>query len=77
VLYPNLQETKDAAAHGNESAIKALPDFEARIERNWELLDRFEEEKIWSADQLPELNGESLAFDWDFEKGDDGDFYVQ
>jgi hypothetical protein len=75
VLYPNLQDTKEAAAQGNEEAIKALPGFEARVERNWELLDRFKQEKIQSADQLPNLEGESLAFGWDFVKGEDGEFY--
>lgn len=75
VLFPNLQETKEAAATGNEEAIKALPGFEARINDNWELLDRFDQEKLGSADQLPNLDGESLEFDWDFEKGEDGEFY--
>ena len=75
VLYPNLQETKEAAAQGNEEAIKARPAFETRIKQNWELLDRFEQEKLRSADQLPDLDGESLEFDWDFVKGDDGEFY--
>jgi hypothetical protein len=75
VRYPNLEETKEAAAQGNEEAIKALPSFESRVERNWELLDRFEKEKIWSTDQLPRLEGESLEFDWDFIKQEDGDFY--
>jgi len=75
VLYPNLQETKEAAAQGNDEAIKALPSFESRVERNWELLDRFEQEKIRSADQLPDLDGESLEFQWDFVKEADGEFY--
>jgi hypothetical protein len=75
VLYPNLQETKEAAAQGNEEAIKALPSFESRIERNWDLLDRFEQEKIRSADQLPDIDGESLEFGWDFQKGEDGEWY--
>jgi len=75
VLYPNLEETKEAAAQGNEEALQALPDFESRIERNWELLDRFEQDKIRSADQLPDLEGASLEFRWDFVKGEDGDFY--
>jgi hypothetical protein len=75
VLYPNLEETKEAAAQGNEEAIKALPGFESRVERNWELLDRFDQEKLRSADQLPNLDGEALEFDWDFVKGDDGEFY--
>ena len=75
LLYPNLEETKEAAANGNEEAIKGLPSFESRIERNWELLDRFEQEKLRSANQLPDLDGEALEFDWDFEKGEDGEFY--
>jgi hypothetical protein len=75
VLFPNLEETKEAAANGNEEAIKALPGFEARINDNWELLDRFEQEKLPSTDQLPNLNGEWLEFDWDFEKGEEGEFY--
>jgi hypothetical protein len=75
VLYPNLQETKEAAANGNEEAIKALPSFECRIKDNWKLLERFDHEKLRRADQLPALDGESLEFDWDFAKGDDGEFY--
>ena len=75
VLYPNLQETREAAAQGNEEAIKALPAFETRIKDNWELLDRFEREKLSRADQLPNLNGESLEFVWDFQKEADGEFY--
>jgi hypothetical protein len=75
VLYPSLQETREAAAQGNEEAIKALPSLESRIERNWELLHRFEREKIRSADQLPDLDGESLEFQWDFVRGTGGEFY--
>jgi hypothetical protein len=74
VLYPNVQETKDAAAQGNEEAINALPSFAARVERNWDLLDRFEQEKLRNTDQLPRLEGESLELDWDFIKREDGDF---
>ena len=75
VLYPNLEETKEAAAQGDAEAINALPSFAARIERNRELLDRFEKQKIRSADQLPNLDHESLEFDWDFVKGADGERY--
>jgi hypothetical protein len=75
LLYPNLQDTKEAAAQGNEKAIQALPDFEARINHNWELLKRFERDKIQSLDHFPNLEGESLAFGWDFVKGEDGEFY--
>jgi transcription elongation factor Elf1 len=57
VVYPNLQETKDAAALGNDEAIKALPSFASRVEHNRALLNRFEKEKLRSADQLPNLGG--------------------
>jgi hypothetical protein len=63
VLYPSLQDTKEAAAQGNKESIRALPGFEARVNHNWQLLEKFEEDKIRSADQLPYLEGESLAFD--------------
>ena len=75
VLYPNLEETKEAAAMSKEEAIQALPSFESRVERNWELLDRFDQEQLRSAGQLPNLDGEALEFDWDFVKGNDGEFY--
>jgi hypothetical protein len=60
---------------GNEEAIKALPSFESRIKDNWELLDRFEQEQLRSTDQLPNLDGESLEFEWDFQKAPDGEWY--
>jgi hypothetical protein len=75
LLYPNLQETKDAAAQGNEEAIKALPSFESRTQHNRELLEKFGKEKLRSADQLPDVAGNSLEFDWDFQKGNDGEWY--
>lgn len=75
VLYPNIEETREAAAKGNEEAIKTLPSFDSRIERNWELLDRFEREKLRSTGQLPDVDGEALEFERDFRKGTDGEFY--
>ena len=75
IEFPNLKDTEEAAAQGNEEAIKALPSFESRINDNWKLLDRFDHQKLRSADQLPNLDGESLEFDWDFVKGNDGEFY--
>jgi hypothetical protein len=75
VLYPNLEDTKAAAAEGNREAIQELPGLTARIEKNWELLDRFELEKIYSVDQLPDLKGESLEFYWDLVRGEDGEWY--
>ena len=75
VLYPNLEDTEEAAAQGKTEAIQMLPEFKARIEKNWKLLDRFEQEKIRSADQLPELERRSLEFQWDLVKGEDGEWY--
>jgi hypothetical protein len=75
LLYPNLQETKEAAALGNDEAIKALPSFASRVEHNHALLDRFEKEKLRRADELPNVDGDSLEVDWDFQKGDDGEWY--
>jgi hypothetical protein len=75
VEYPNLKDTEEAAAQGNAEAIAALPGFRQRVNHNWELLERFEQEKITSVDQLPELEGESLEFTWDFAKAADGEYY--
>ena len=75
VLYPNLAETKEAAANGNAEAIKALPSFESRIKDNSKLLETFDREKLRRTDQLPNLDGESLEFNWDFEKGDDSEWH--
>jgi hypothetical protein len=75
VLFPNLQDTREAAVQGNREAIAALPSFETRINRNWEMLGTFDREKIQKADQLPDVNGEALEFQWDFLKGEDGEWY--
>jgi hypothetical protein len=75
ILFPSLQDTREAAAQGNEEAVQFLPELETRIERNWKLLEQFNREKIRSVDQLPDLGGASLEFRWDFVKGEDGDFY--
>ena len=75
LLFPNLKETEEAAARGNEEAIAALPGFRQRVNHNWKLLERYEREKISSVDQLPELDGESLEFTWDFIKAPDAEYY--
>ena len=75
VEFPNLKDTEEAAAQGNAEAIAALPDFRQRVNHNWELLEKFEREKITSVDQLPELQEESLEFVWDFVKATDGEYY--
>ena len=75
VLYPSLRDTREAAVQGDQGAIAALPGFAARVKKNWDLLKKFAQEKIDSADQLPELEGESLEFVWDFVNGSDGEYY--
>lgn len=65
VVFPNLSDTKEAAAHGNEEAIKALPGMQDRIRRFQTRNEQFEQEKLLSVDQLPELEGDSLEFRWD------------
>ena len=37
IEFPNLKDTEEAAAQGNEEAIKALPSFESRVERQLEI----------------------------------------
>jgi hypothetical protein len=63
VSYPTVEETKEAAAAGNPRAIKGLA-AALRVER---FRVRFEAHQLRSPDELPELEGESLAFAWDFE----------
>jgi hypothetical protein len=75
VEFPNLKDTEEAAAQGHVEAIAALPGFRQRVNHNWKLLERLEQEKITGVDQLPELEGESLEFTWDFAKAEDGEYY--
>jgi hypothetical protein len=65
VLFPNLRDTEEAAAQGNEEAIRELPKFREQIAHAQARIDRFKQEKIESANQLPELDGEMLEFTWD------------
>jgi hypothetical protein len=65
VLFPNLRDTEEAAAQGNEAAIRELPKFREQTAHAQARIDRFKQEKIESVNQLPELNGEMLEFTWD------------
>jgi hypothetical protein len=65
VLFPNLRDTEEAAAQGNEAAIRELPKFREQIAHAQARIDRFKQEKIESANQLPELDDEMLEFTWD------------
>ena len=52
VVFPNLSDTEEAAAQGNEEAIKALPGMQDRIRRFQARNEQFEQEKLLSVDQL-------------------------
>jgi hypothetical protein len=74
VVFPNLRDTEEAAAQGNEEATQRLPELLERLRQAEVRTERFEREKIVSVDQLPELDGESLEFIWDLAEVD-GDTY--
>jgi len=74
VVFPNLSDTEEAAAQGNEEAIRELPGMRDRLNRFQARMDRFVEEKLQSIDQLPELQEEWLEFIWDIEDVE-GDTY--
>jgi hypothetical protein len=66
VPFPTIEEVKRAAAEGNPNAQKELSGY-LRRERH---LQRLAELELKSAEELPELEGERLAFEWDFEGGE-------
>ena len=65
VVFPNLRDTEEAAAQGNEEAIRELPKFREQLAHAQARIDRFKQEKIESVNQLPELDDEMLEFTWD------------
>jgi hypothetical protein len=72
VSYPTMKETRAAAKAGNQRAIEELPramkvEARARRAKNRELKE---------ATQLPDLPGDSLVIDWDFEAADDDSWTV-
>ena len=58
-----LDETKSEAARGNPKAIAELP----QVEEIEDFDERFEAAKLRSPDQLPEIDGDSLALERDME----------
>lgn len=61
VPYPTVEEVKAAAAAGNERAVKGLPTYLKREQ----FIARYEKLKLKPTDELPELGGGALAFEWD------------
>jgi hypothetical protein len=76
VLFPNLRDTEEAAAQGNEAAILELPKFREQVAHAQDRIDRFKREKLESTNQLPELDGEILEFTWDIADGAGGKYQV-
>jgi hypothetical protein len=66
VVFPNLADTEEAAAQGNEEAIKALPGMQDRIKRFAARHEKFREgETQESRPTAGPLEGASLEFLWD------------
>jgi len=65
VQFPNLRDMEQAAAEGNEEAIRDLPEKRERIRRLEARMNKFWSNHLHSLEQLPELEGESLEFIWD------------
>jgi hypothetical protein len=74
VLFPNLKDTEEAAAEGNEEAQLRLPELLQELRQAQTRILRFEQQKIMRVDQLPELAGDGLEFIWDFTEMD-GEVY--
>lgn len=69
VEYATHEQTRAAAAAGNKQAIM---DLESVIERE-DFFARAEEHELTEPDELPDLEGEELVIDWDFEDGEKKD----
>lgn len=67
VVFPTLQETREAAAAGNQRAIAGLPEIEAEHEQR----TRKQAQLLRSPDELPELPDEPLVIVWDIIDQDD------
>ncbi len=63
VAYPTHEETRAAAAAGNEEAIRTLPQVESREK----FLTDATASELREPEQLPDLDGEEIVIDWDFE----------
>jgi hypothetical protein len=67
VPFPTLAETRAAAAAGNLAAHEDLPSIEAQVRRS----RRAEQSELAEAADLPDLDGDRLIIEWDFEEADD------
>lgn len=63
VAYPTHDETRAAAAAGNQDAIRTLPQVESRVE----FLESAAASELKEPEQLPDLEGDEIIIEWDFE----------
>lgn len=66
VWYSDYDVVETAANAGNEEAARHLVYMKAKIDRH----NNFEEVKLRSIEQLPEIADESIKFSWDITGGD-------
>jgi hypothetical protein len=64
VPYPTAEETRAAAAAGNEAAAAELED----VEKREAFLERAGESALTDPAQLPDLPGDNLTIHWDLER---------
>jgi hypothetical protein len=76
VLFPNLKDTEEAAAQGNPEAQLRLPELLRELGQAQSRILRFEQQKIMSVDQIPELAGDNLEFIWDLAARDGESYQV-
>ena len=67
VPHPTAEETRAAAAAGNPRAQADIPSVDAR--EAW--IRRAEKLELKRASQLPQLPGDELRIDWDYDEHDD------
>jgi hypothetical protein len=72
ISFPTWEQTEEAARKGNRKALKELPS----LRRRQEFLRRFRSKCLKSAQQLPDLEGETLELVWDYEEKEGDRFTV-
>ena len=70
VPYPTVDQTRAAAEAGNQRAAESLPEMEAQERASAERRHLAEATVLRGPTQLPQLDGDSLLIDWDFEVRD-------
>jgi hypothetical protein len=66
IPFPTLDQTRAAASAGNPRAQAEL----SGVDRRQAFLDRAAEVELKSSDRLPDLEGDHIVIDWDFEERD-------